>query len=115
MVGVFEMSKYNNLKVTYDGLKFDSKKELARYHELKLLERIGEISHLKTQVSFEIAPSVILGGRKRPARRYLADFSYVSVKDGALVVEDVKGVKTAVYTLKRHIVKAIYNIEIMEI
>jgi hypothetical protein len=112
------MSKYKNVKVTYDGLKFDSKKELARYHELKLLERIGKITDLKTQVSFEIAPSVILGGRKRPARRYLADFSYFNVKDKQTVVEDVKSAitaKNAVYTLKKHLMMAIHGIEIKEI
>ena len=30
-------TKYGNTKVEYDGVKFDSKKEVRRYAELKLL------------------------------------------------------------------------------
>lgn len=33
------MSKYNNKKITIDGIKFDSIKEGNKYKELKLLER----------------------------------------------------------------------------
>ena len=33
--------KYGNTKITVDGIQFDSKREAARYQELKLLERYG--------------------------------------------------------------------------
>ena len=42
-------SKYSNRKVNIDGITFDSKKEANRYRELKLLEKVGEISNLVLQ------------------------------------------------------------------
>lgn len=36
--------KYNNKKVTVDGIVFDSKREASRYSELIMLQRAGEIS-----------------------------------------------------------------------
>ena len=40
--------KYNARKTVVDGIKFDSKKEAARYSELKLMEKAGEIYNLIT-------------------------------------------------------------------
>ena len=37
------MSKYGNKKTIVDGIPFDSKKEAARYQELRLLDEAGEI------------------------------------------------------------------------
>ncbi|WP_227430432.1 DUF1064 domain-containing protein [Psychrobacter sp. I-STPA6b] len=105
--------KYKNIKVEIDGVKFDSKKEAKRYQDLKLLERSGGIKNLELQPEFVIADAVVLDGRKRPARKYKADFSYM--RDGKLVVEDVKGIKTPMYRLKRHLVKLIHGIEVTEI
>lgn len=41
--------KYNNKKVVYDNIKFDSKKEMIRYTELKLLEKAKKIKDLELQ------------------------------------------------------------------
>ena len=106
------MNKYRNTKVEINGLKFDSKAELNRYAELKLLESVGVITQLKRQVVYELAPSVIINGRKRPPLRYIADFEYV--EHGKLIVEDVKGILTKVYIIKRHLMKSIYGIDILE-
>lgn len=103
------MSKYGNIKTA----GYASKREATRAQELKILERIGDISELREQVAFEIAPAVVLGGRKRPARKYVADFVYL--KDGRQVVEDVKGIRTDVYTLKRHLMMAVHGIEVVEV
>ena len=46
--------KYNNKKVTHQGITFDSKKEFERYLLLKELERTGFISQLRTQVAYEL-------------------------------------------------------------
>ena len=46
--------KYGNRKVTIDGITFDSKREMKRYCELKLLEKAGEISGLELQPEFDI-------------------------------------------------------------
>lgn len=107
-------SKYGAKKTQVDGITFDSKAEAARYTELKMLERAGQISKLELQPTYELAPSVILGGRKKPALRYRADFRYTDHL-GNVIVEDVKGVRTAEYQIKRHLMKFVHGIDITEI
>ncbi len=95
-------------------MTFDSQKELRRFNELKLLERANEISHLEHQKVFELAPSVVLSGRKKPALRYVADFAYFDKKRG-YVVEDVKSLATAklsAFVIKRHLMKSVHGIEV---
>lgn len=104
--------KYGNKKTEVDGITFDSQAEARRYKALKLLERAGEIQSLELQPVYELVPSVTLYGRKRTAVRYKADFRYIN--NGQTVVEDVKGMRTPVYNLKRHLMKAVHNIEIKE-
>ena len=102
------MSKYYNVKI--DG--YASKKEARRAGELKLLLFAGKISELIEQVPFELAPSVVVQGRKRPPMKYIADFVYV--ENGKRIVEDSKGMRTPVYNLKRHLMMLVHNIEIRE-
>lgn len=109
------MSKYGNKKTKIGELLFDSKREADRWVLLKAAEKSGEIRGLERQVSFEIAPSVVLDGRKRPARRYVADFRYTRTQDGAVVVEDAKGVATEAYRLKRHLVRSVHGVEVVEV
>lgn len=106
------MSKYRNVKTVVDDIKFDSKREAARYSDLKLLERTKVISDLKLQVPFELAPSVIINGRKKPALRYFADFTYI--ENGKLVINDSKGKLTDMYIVKRHLFKSVHGLEILE-
>jgi hypothetical protein len=106
-------SKYGAKKTQVDGITFDSQAEATRYCALKVLERMGMIEDLRLQVVFDLVPSVVIAGRKRPPIRYVADFVYVS--HGAQVVEDVKGIKTPVYLLKRHMMAYLRGIEIQEI
>jgi len=94
-------NKYRAKKTTVDGIKFDSKKEAARYCELKQLERIGEIERLELQPKFELLPPFVCGGKKIRGIVYRADFSYY--RDGARVVEDVKGFKTKEDRVKKKI------------
>lgn len=49
-------NKFHAKKVGVDGIKFDSQKEAARWQELKLLERAGEICELERQVRFLLIP-----------------------------------------------------------
>lgn len=98
-------SKYRNIKCVFSGIKFDSKKEAARYAELAMLERAGRISGLERQVRFEVCPKVpgLKGSR---ARYYVADFVYD--EDGKKIIEDVKSLitkKNPVYTLKKQLVQ----------
>jgi len=95
-------NKYKNKRTTLDGIVFDSKKEAARYVELKLLERSGGISNLQRQVRFEIVPKT---AKNKRARFYVADFLYEA--NGRKIIEDVKSVitkKNPVYSLKKALV-----------
>lgn len=98
------MNKYNNKKVTIDGIKFDSKKEAKRYQELKLLENANQIRNLSRQVPFELIPKQ----KDERAVRYIADFVYTDTMTEKVIVEDVKGYKTDVYKLKRKLFKYRY-------
>jgi hypothetical protein len=108
-------SKYNNVKTEVDGITFDSKKEVSRYQQLKLLMRAGQIADLVLQPKFLIAEAVVLDGKKQRARFYVADFQYQDTATGKTIVEDVKGFKTAVYRAKRHQMKLRYGIEVKEV
>jgi hypothetical protein len=108
--------KYGNKRVVLGEQHFDSQAEAARWVELVRLQERGKIRDLRRQVSYQLVPSVRLLGSKRatPALRYIADFGYVMVDSGKSITEDTKGVLTAVYKVKRHLMKAIFNIDILE-
>lgn len=113
-----QKSKYGNKKIVVGDMTFDSRKEYDRYQQLLLLQKVGTISQLKHQVRFELVQGVKFAHeqRKKPAICYWADFTYI--KDGVLIVEDVKSEitrKDGVYRLKKHLMMAILNIEIVEI
>lgn len=109
-----KQSKYNNKKIYVDGIKFDSMKEAKRYRELKLLEKAGEIFDLSLQVPYVLQDPYILNGRAVRSIKYVADFVYYD-KDGKNHVEDVKGIKTDVYKLKKKMLGYKYGIEIEEV
>jgi len=102
------MTKYGAKKTEIDGYIFDSKAEAGRYSYLLLLEKAGEISNLNLQPVF---PLIV---NEKRIGKYIADFQYID-RDGIRVVEDVKGVATPVYRLKKKIVEAIYGINIVEV
>lgn len=105
-------SKHGNQKITIDGQTFDSKREYNRYCQLKMMESKGLISKLERQVKYDLAPSVKINGKTKPALRYFADFVYL--ENGQKVVEDAKGHQTDVYKIKRHLMKAFLSIDIKE-
>lgn len=107
--------KYNNKKVVVDGIQFDSIKEARHYTNLTLLARAGQIRDLRLQVTYDLAPKVKLDGRTKPALRYKADFVYFDVKVGREVVEDVKGMRTKEYRIKRHLMMSVHGIEVREV
>ena len=100
--------KYGARRTVVDGINFHSKKEALRYGELKLLERAGEINALERQPRFTFCINSVI------MFTYVADFRYRDVRADAWVVEDVKGVKTALYKLKKKIVEADRGITIVE-
>ena len=95
----YSQNKYRNKKTEIDGHRFDSKKEASRYLVLKLRQENGIISGLELQPVFELQPSFKRGSKTIRAIKYIADFMYQ--KKGQIYVEDVKGVKTAAYQIKK--------------
>jgi hypothetical protein len=103
-----EMGKYHNKKTEIDGYVFDSQAEARRYQELALLKKAGEIHHL------QIHPKYKLVVNDKLICTYSADFRYCDSL-GYWIVEDVKGVKTAVYQLKKKLMFALHHIVIVEV
>ena len=100
-------NKYHNRKTVVDGIVFDSKAEASRYGTLKLFSRAGLITDLQLQVPFLI----VVNGQK--ICKYIADFVYT--EEGRQVVEDVKGVRTREYIIKRKLMAAVFGIKITEV
>ena len=123
------VSKYRNLKTRVsNGKMADSRKEARRYEELLLLQRVGKISDLCTQVPYELIPAQYetyerygkKGQRLKDGARlveractYVADFVYT--ENGKTIVEDTKGVRTPDYIIKRKLMLHIHGIKIHEI
>lgn len=100
-------NKYNAKKVVVGDLQFDSQAEAKRWTELKLLEQAGFIRRIERQVPY----SIDLNGKH--ICKYFADFVYF---EGAKrIVEDVKGLRTPTYRLKKKLVEAQYNVTIKEV
>ena len=117
----FASSKYNNEKVVFDGIKFDSKLEKNRWIFLNLMQDEGEISDLQRQVEFELIPAQYVdiprfgkdGTPLKPKRlcversvSYNADFTYI--RNGELIIEDTKSAitrKNKEYIIKRKLMR----------
>ena len=109
------VSKYKNKKAEYKGMIFDSEGERDHYIELELRQRAGEITDLRTQVSYEIQPAFTDSkGQKIRAITYKADFVYYDLRDKRTHIEDYKGFKTKEYLLKKKLL-AFRGIEIEEV
>lgn len=110
-------SKYNNKRVQVDGYTFDSKREAARYQELKLLEKAKEIENIAVHPRYALHAYNELTGLHTKICTYEADFAYRPCGDYSAypTVEDVKGVRTDMYKLKKKWLFAEYGIDIVEI
>ena len=78
-----KVHKFKAVRVERDGFKFPSKKEAARYDELKLLQRSMDVIWFMMQPPFYM-----------PGCKYVADFM-VFWPDGKVTIEDIKGYRTA--------------------
>ena len=113
------MSKYHNKKTEIDGIKFDSLKEAGRYLELKRYMEMGVITNLQPcknnpkKKRYLLIPAQKGRIRNEKSVSYVPDFVYEM--DGDEVVEDVKGVKTDVYKLKRKLMMYIHKVEVEEV
>lgn len=119
-----KLGRYANVKKFYIyGHTFDSKAEMQRYLELRLLRRAGVIRDLELQVRIPI----ILGGvevrypptpRNKKGRQmvYVADFRYMDIENDCVVVEDVKMAsrfRPEIYKFKRALIHSM-GITILE-
>lgn len=95
-----QYNKYGNEKRQFNGITFDSVAEMNRYIVLSDMEKKGEITNLRMQVPFELLPGFTINGHKQRAIKYVADFVYMD-PDGIQHVEDVKGIETKEYIIKR--------------
>ena len=116
--------KYHNRKctVTIPGsvkqITFDSVKEARRFGELELMKNTGKIRDLRLQVNFTLQEgfTTAAGERIRPIV-YRADFVYQepSPTGWRTIVEDVKGVRTKEYSMKRKMMLEKFGVDIREV
>ena len=101
-------NKYGAHRTEVDNIVFDSAREATRYVELKAMSQGGAIEDLEIHPEYPF----ILNGHK--IGKYIADFAYFDREKEESIVEDVKGVKTAVYKLKKKLMLALWSIDILE-
>jgi hypothetical protein len=93
-------TKFGAVKIVYDNITFDSMGEGYRYVDLKNLQKLGIISNLQLQPKFDL----VVNGVKVCV--YRADFQYTF--EGNEIVEDFKGVFTALSKLKVKLFQILY-------
>ena len=108
-------NKFGARRVRIDGHDFASRKEGRHYQMLKAMEAAGEITDLELQPRF---PLIVQDpqGKSVLCGKFTADFRYK--QGGKIVVEDCKGGRataTEAYRLRKRIVEALYQIEVIEI
>lgn len=103
------VNKFGNQRTQVDGHYFASKREAARYAELRLLERANQIEGLRLQ------PHLKLAVNGEHVCTYVADFAYKKPGDSRETFEDVKGHRTALFILKKKLVKACHGIDVVEV
>jgi hypothetical protein len=101
-------NKFHNKITEVDRIKFRSKAEAKRYSELKMFKGCGDVKNFKMQVPYILCEAFC------KKIRYYADF-VVEWKDGSITVEDVKGVKTPLYKLKRMLMMEKFGINVIEL
>lgn len=97
-------SKYKAIRTEVDGIRFASKREAARYVVLRDKQARGEISGLELQPRYTLYAPIMHralydgeAGQVKVAA-YVADFRYTH--NGAVIVEDVKGMRLPLYKHK---------------
>ena len=106
-------NKYKNKCLWYDGLLFQSQKELDDYIDHKRLLQAGEIAGFLWQGVFVL----VEGGnsKKESAVTYRPDV-VVLHNDGTYEIREVKGKRTKDYNIKRKIIRNKYpNVKFKEV
>ena len=115
-------NKYGAEKQTVDDIVFDSKLEAARYHQLSMMQRAGEITDLEVHPHFPLDRLQLLRPlRFHPTRQYpegkvpgiTLDFGYRIVASDRGVLEDTKGRMTADAQLRIAIFESMYDADVV--
>lgn len=101
-----EKSKYRNVPVTIDGIRFASKKEAKYYRHLKSLEKDGKVYEIELQRRYDLKINGCL------ICTYVADFVYHDAIAKRNRCVDVKGVETREFKIKKKLMMAIHGIEV---
>ena len=96
------MSKYHNKPMKIGDLRFASQAEAKRWNELSLLVLGKQITGLRCQPRF---PMVVNG---KTVCTYVGDFLYLELATGRQICEDVKGMETPVFKIKRKLFEALH-------
>lgn len=103
-------SKFKNQSQYVDGRFFHSKSEAERYKHLRQLEAEGYISQLECQPAYSITIN------NSHICKCILDFRYIDHSHSPIQrVEDVKGMRTDMYRLKKKLVEAEHQIEVIEV
>ena len=106
-----QLSKYGNKKTEYLGDIYDSKKEADFAKQLDLMKHAkgrDRVLRYYRQIPYKLEVNGQL------ICTYILDF-LVEYFDGRKEFIDVKGVRTDIYKIKKKLLKALYNIDILEV
>lgn len=98
-------NKYGAIKTEYNGRMFDSKKEAGYAETLDMLRKAKDPKDRVVDIEYQPKFPCVINDKK--VCTYIADFR-VKYADGREEVVDVKGKKTAIYSLKKKLVEALY-------
>lgn len=111
-------NKYGAVPTMIHGQRFASKKEARVWGELQVRERLGEIKKLERQKRYDLH----VNGVK--VCSYVADYVFYERFESQWpelqqyawreIVADAKGVRTAVYSIKKKLMKAVLGYDIRE-
>ena len=109
------MNKFNAEKIIIHGIIFDSKKEGLYYLKLLMLKKAKKENERVINIALQPRYDIVINRKK--IGFYKADFK-VTYADKHTEVIDVKGLKKGsayqLFRLKKKLVEALYNIEIIE-
>lgn len=100
--------KYGNVPTVVDGIRFDSKHEAEVYQTLMARVKAGELRTVCRQVKFDLTGGIV----------YVADFVAIRPDMSIEAVYDAKSEatkKNRVYIIKKKLMKACWDIEIVEV
>lgn len=105
------LQEMDNLPAPAGAIAFPSKREASRYAVLKHEQNHAQISDLVLQKTYALN-AVTPDGVAVKVGTWSSDFEYV--RDGVLVCEDCKGVRTPLYAWKRRHFELQYARRVLE-